>query len=76
MEKLKFKDFRKQVPLNEYIYIQVNHKLEFTTLKKTGRKYDKLFVEEVDTLGNKRRVILHWVREGKVSSVNKRGKRC
>lgn len=60
---MKFKEYRKQIPLNEYIYIQVNNQLRFTTLKKNGTKFNNFYVEYVGTLGGKKWVKLHWVRE-------------
>lgn len=58
--KEKFKDYRKRIPLNESIYISVNHNVEFTSVKKTGTKYDSLYVDADCILGNKRYLVLTW----------------
>ena len=58
--KEKFKDYRKTIPLNETLYISVNHNMEFTTIKKVGTKYDTLYVDTECLLGNKRYLVLTW----------------
>ena len=63
---MKFREYRKSIPLNEFIYIQVNHTLKYTTLKATGRAFDKYYVERVGELGQKKWIVLHWYKEGDI----------
>ena len=55
-----FKEVRKTIPLNQYIYVSVQHDLEFSTVKKIGTKYDKLYVDVDGLLGDKRYLVLTW----------------
>ena len=62
------KEYRKEVPLNEYIYLQINHQLRFTTLKKNGGKFNNCNIVYIGTLGGKR-----WIKiqTGKGVNLNK-----
>lgn len=52
---INFKEYRKAYEVKtEYLYIQRNHKLEFTTMKKIGTKYDKLIIDGISELGCKK----------------------
>lgn len=49
-----FKDYRKAFTNQyEYLYIQREHNLHFTTMKKIGTKYDKLTIDSISEIGCK-----------------------
>lgn len=55
---IRFKDIRKEIKQETFLYIQYNHNLEFTTLKKIGTKYDTCLVSSISTLGEKIHIII------------------
>lgn len=55
---IKFKDFKKTIPLNLFIYISIDHDLQFTTVKHLNGTYNNYYVEDVGELGGKKIVTL------------------